>query len=143
MQVSTTARERRVIEDQQQLESVLIGRERERRDALVADDMDLLATLLTDDLVHVHTSGAVHGKTELLGHAGGFLRFLDVERGPLKIRRVGHDAAVMTGPMTNTVRRRDQDERVIVRAFVTQVWVRRDDSWQIASFHAVRLADQS
>ena len=92
-------------------------------------------------LVHVHTTGIVHGKQALLGHAGGFLQFLDIERGELLVRALGPDAAVMTGPMTNVVRRRGIDERVEVRAFVTQVWVQREPGWQIASFHAVRLPD--
>lgn len=128
---------------QQALESDLLAREAERRDALVSDDMARLADLLADDLVHVHTTGAVHGKAELLNHAGSFLRFLDVERGPLTIRRLGEDAAVMTGAMTNRVRRRDQSEEVEIRAFVTQVWVRRDGQWKIASFHSVRLPKQN
>ena len=47
----------------------------------------------------------------------------------------------MTGPMTNVVRRRGQDERVEVDAFVTQVWARHDGRWQIVSFHAVRVPE--
>ena len=125
-----------------ELEAPLLARERERRNALVADDMAAFADLLSEDLVHVHTTGIVHGKAELLGHAGSFLQFLDVERGPLLVRPLGPDAAVMTGTMTNTVRRRDrEDERVTVQAYVTQVWVREDGCWRLKSFHATRLAD--
>ena len=126
---------------EEDLIAALTVRERQRRDALVADDREGLAALLADDLVHVHTTGIVQDKQAMLGHAFGFLKFLEVERGPLLIRRLGPDAAVMTGPMTNIVRRRDQDGQVTVRAFVTQVWVRREQGWQIASFHAVRLPD--
>ena len=121
----------------------LTQRERARRDALVNDDMAALADLVSDDLVHVHTTEIVQGKAELLGHAGGFLRFLEVERGPLTIRRLSDEAAVMTGTMTNTVKRRDVDERVTVRAFVTQVWVRQDGTWRAASFHATRLPEET
>jgi ketosteroid isomerase-like protein len=119
----------------------LTQRERQRRDALVGDDMAALGELMMDDLVHVHTTGIVQGKAELLGHAGSFLQFIEVERGPLNIRQIGDDAAVMTGPMTNTVKRRDIDERITVRAYVTQVWVRHDSVWRVASFHATRLPD--
>lgn len=128
---------------QTQLETELLQRERDRRDALVNDDMDALAGLLSDDLVHVHTTGIVHGKQQLLNHAGRLLRFLEVERGPLTVRSLGPDAAVMTGAMTNTVRLREraEEERVEVSAFVTQVWVRQDATWRIASFHAVRAAE--
>lgn len=127
---------------QSQLENELLAAERERRGALVADDMDRFAALLADNLVHVHSTGIVHGKAELLTHAGGFLKFVDIKRGPLAIRSIGPAAAVMTGSMTNFVKRRDQQEIVTVDAYVTQVWVRNGDRWQICSFHATRQTER-
>jgi uncharacterized protein (TIGR02246 family) len=123
------------------LTAELTAREAQRREALIADDRDRLADLMSDDLVHVHTTGNVHDKAQLLDHTMGFLRFLDVQRGPLLIRALSPDAAVMTGPMTNVVQRRGVEERVEVQAFVTQVWTRNDGVWRIASFHAVRLPE--
>jgi len=123
---------------QEQLERELTAREAERRQALVDDDMPRLAELMRDDLVHIHTTGIVQGKAELLGHAGTFLQFLNVQRGPLTIRAVSPTVAVMTGTMTNTVKRRDHDERVVVESVVTQVWVREADAWRVASFQATR-----
>jgi uncharacterized protein (TIGR02246 family) len=128
-------------ESQERLEADLLERERQRRDALVANDMERFADLIEDDVVHVHTTGVVNDKAALLKHAGAFLEFLDIQRGPLTIRRLGPDAAIMTGSMTNFARRRGVDERVEVKAFVTQVWRRRDGIWRIASFHAVRAPD--
>lgn len=127
----------------EQLERALTVRERERRDALVGDDMAALADLMTDDLIHVHTTGNVQDKAELLSHAGSFLRFIEVERGQLHIRRIADDAAIMTGTMTNTLQRRGFDERITVRAFVTQVWVRQGETWRTASFHATRLPEET
>lgn len=124
-----------------ELFDALTRRERERRDALVSDDMAALGELMMDDLVHVHTTGIVQGKAELLGHAGSFLQFIEVERGPLNIRPLGENAAVMTGLMTNTVKRRNVDERITVRAYVTQVWVCDVGAWRVASFQATRLPD--
>jgi uncharacterized protein (TIGR02246 family) len=122
------------------VEQELLKAERSRRDALVADDMTAFALLIADDVTHVHTTGIVHGKAELLNHAGGFLRFIDIERRDLRVRVIDEDHAVMTGGMTNTVARRGHDERVEVSAFVTQVWERREGRWQIVNFHATRLA---
>jgi hypothetical protein len=122
------------------IEQELLQAERARRDALVADDMAAFALLIADDVTHVHTTGIVHAKAELLGHAGGFLRFIDIERCDLRVRVIDEDHAVMTGGMTNTVARRGHDERVEVNAFVTQVWERRDGRWQIVNFQATRLA---
>ena len=117
----------------------LIMREADRRRALVEEDWLLFDDLIADDIVHVHTTGIVQGKPELINHARSFLKFIEIERGDLLVRPLGPEAAVMTGEMTNIVRRRDLDEQVIVRAFVTQVWVRREGSWKLLSFHAVRL----
>jgi len=127
----------------EQLERALTVRERERRNALVGDDMAALADLMTDDLIHVHTTGNAQDKAELLSHAGSFLRFVEVERGPLQIRRIADDAAIMTGTMTNTLKRRGFDERITVRAFVTQVWVRQGETWRTASFQATRLPNET
>jgi uncharacterized protein (TIGR02246 family) len=122
------------------VEQELLEAERSRRDALVADDMTAFAFLIAEDVTHVHTTGIVHGKDELLRHAGGFLRFIDIERRDLRVRMIDEDHVVMTGGMTNIVARRGHDERVTVNAFVTQVWERRDGRWQIINFHATRLS---
>ncbi len=118
----------------------VLAAERARRDALVGDDMAAFALLIADDVTHVHTTGIVQDKAALLGHAGGFLRFINIERHDLKVRVIEEDHAVMTGGMTNTVARRGHDERVEVQAFVTQVWERRDGRWQIVNFQATRLS---
>lgn len=117
----------------------ILAAEDRRGAALVASDMAALAQLMEDDLVHVHTTGMVHTKAQLLHHAGEFLRFYAVQRGPLTIRAMGPDAAIMTGPMTNTVGKRGTDEKIEVHAFVTQVWVRREGQWRTRSFHATRM----
>lgn len=121
------------------VEGEVLAAERSRRDALVADDMDALSLLISDDVTHVHTTGIVQDKAALLNHAGGFLRFINIERHDLKVRAVDENLAIMTGGMTNTVARRGHDERVEVQAFVTQVWERREGRWQVINFHATRL----
>jgi hypothetical protein len=122
------------------VEQELLEAERSRRDALVADDMTAFTLLIADDVTHVHTTGIVQSKADLLGHVGGFLRFIDIERRDLRVRVIDEDHAVMTGGMTNIVARRGHDERVEVNAFVTQVWERRDGRWQIINFQATRLS---
>lgn len=118
----------------------ILAAEESRRAALVASDVEALAALMEDDLVHVHTTGIVQTKAQLLHHVSEFLRFYAVERGPLTIRPAGPDAAIMTGPMINSVGKRGTDERIEIHSFVTQVWVRREGKWRISSFQATRLA---
>jgi hypothetical protein len=122
------------------IEQQLYQAEWSRRDALVADDMEAFGLLIAENITHVHTTGIVHGKAELLAHAGGFLRFIDIVRHDLRVRMIDGDHAVMTGGMTNIVARRGHDEQVEVNAFVTQIWERRDDRWKVVNFHATRLS---
>lgn len=121
-------------------EAEILAQEARRCAALAADDMAALADLMADDLVHVHATGIVHDKAQLLEHAGSFLRFFEVRRGELNVRLLAEDVAVVSGPMTNVVGRRGDDEKIEVQAFVTQVWARRDGVWKTVSFHAVRQA---
>jgi uncharacterized protein (TIGR02246 family) len=121
------------------VEQEVLTAEQSRRDALVADDMTAFALLIADDVTHVHTTGIVQGKAELLNHAKAFLRFINIERHGLQVRVIDKNHAIMTGGMTNTVARRGYDERVQVQAFVTQVWERREGRWQIVNFQATRL----
>jgi hypothetical protein len=118
----------------------LLNRERDRQHALMTDDMERFAALLADALVHVHTTGIVHDKAQLIQHAGQFLRFHSVERGPLIVVLLAPGAAVMTGEMTNIVGRRGTEERVTVRSFVTQLWVQQD-AWRLLRFQATRLPE--
>lgn len=128
-------------EDFTAIEAALCAAESARRAALVDDDRTALSLLMADDLVHVHTTGIVHDKEQLLDHTGSFLRFHDVRRGALTVRIVGPNVAIMTGSMTNSVSRRGSDEVVEINAFVTQVWVDRGEGWRLLSFHAVRLPE--
>jgi len=121
-------------------DEILRELEKERARALIARDIPALEALFTDDLVHVHTTGAVHDRAALFRHATEVLRFVDIQRPDLKIRIWG-DCAVMTGPMINRVQPVGHDDVIEVKAFVTQTWVRQNEQWRQASFHAVRTAD--
>ncbi|MBW8302031.1 MAG: nuclear transport factor 2 family protein [Hydrogenophaga sp.] len=123
----------------EQAHAEVLAAEDRRRAALVASDMEALADLMEDDLIHVHTTGIVQTKAQLLHHAGEFLQFYAVERGPLTVREVGPDAVIVTGSMTNTVGKRGTEEKIEVHSFVTQVWVKRAGQWRTKSFQATRL----
>jgi ketosteroid isomerase-like protein len=110
-----------------------------RRTALVSDDAAQIESLFTDDLVYVHTSGLVHDKPQYLKYAADVVRYLDVARDQLQVRVYGDDLAVMTGLQVNTLRKRSEEASVRGEGFVTQVWVKNTQGWQISSFHGSRL----
>lgn len=120
---------------------ILTARERDRSNALVRADKEQLSALFADDLIHVHTTGIVHDKAQLIDYAISVVQFIEVERSDLLVRSLGSDAAVMTGRLTNRMKRRDQDQIVVANSFVTQIWVREREAWRLARFHGTRLPD--
>lgn len=123
----------------------LLATERRRCAAIMAADIGVLSGLLEGDLVHVHTTGLIDDRDSYLAGIRDRLEVRSVERGPLQVRRFG-DAAVMTGTLTNTVRRRaDGPDAVwtVLPSFATQVWVWAPGAgWRMASFHSSRLPGQ-
>lgn len=113
--------------------------EARRGAALVARDRAALDALFPDELVHIHSTGNVMNKDELMHYVMQVLQFLDVTRSELKVRVYGQ-VAVMTGKMNTRMKRVDKPEPVSAESWVTQVWVKRGSSWVQTNFHAVRAA---
>lgn len=117
----------------------LLALEQERRRALVEEDHARVAELFADDLVYVHTTGLVQGKSDYLDYAKSAVQYLAIERGELQVRFYGDGLAVMTGPQCNTLQKRGGDQPIRGEGFATQVWALGEQGWQISSFHATRL----
>jgi ketosteroid isomerase-like protein len=122
------------------VEQELLALEQRRGEALVRRDAAALEALFTDDLVHIHSTGNVMNKAELLHYVLRVLQFLSVTRSDLKVRQYG-DVAVMTGRMKNSMQRADKPEVIWADAWVTQVWARTPGGWRQSSFHACRAAE--
>ncbi len=115
----------------------LIDLEQRRNTALVANDMTLLGTMLTDDLTYVHASGKLDTKATLLASIGKDYSYLESERGELSVRVFG-DTAVMTGPAKFLLKVSSKPDPITVPCNVTQVWVRQGGSWRMAAYHGSR-----
>lgn len=113
--------------------------EQRRGAALVSRDQALLDSLFPDDLVHIHSTGNVMNKPELIQYVMKTLQFLDVQRSDLSVRLHGN-VAVMTGKMKTRMQRVDKPDPVEAESWVTQVWVKRAGKWVQTNFHAVRAA---
>jgi ketosteroid isomerase-like protein len=119
-------------------EAEIRGAEDARIASLLAGDCDKLASLLADDLVHVHANGLIDSKTSLLNSVSEKLDFLKIERPELQIRMFG-DTAIVTGPLNQTMRIRGNGAVVEMQAVATQVWVKKSGTWQQNSYHASRI----
>jgi ketosteroid isomerase-like protein len=115
----------------------LIALEHRRNAALVANDMALLGTMLTDDLTYVHASGKLDTKATLLASIGRDYSYLESERGELALRVFG-DTAVMTGPAKFLLKVSSKPDPITVPCNVTQVWVKQGGAWKLAAYHGSR-----
>ena len=120
---------------------LILAAELRRQQAVVAVDMPALDALFADDLVHVHSTGLVHNKKQLLEHMDRKRGFLGVERGPLQIRVEG-DTAVMTGSVVNRMRSKDGQGEMLLHGFVTQVLRRYPDGWKFTNFQFTITTEQ-
>jgi len=108
----------------------LLAFERRRQQAMIAADLPALESMLADDLVHVHSTGMVHGKSQLLEHLRQMGGFIAIERPEPQIRLEG-DIAILTGETCNTVRSLETGDVMVRNGFSTLVLRRTATGWQI------------
>lgn len=113
-------------------QQAILELEQRRQQALIAVDLDTLDTLFDDDLVHVHSTGLVHDKAQLLEHIAHKRGFAGIQRGALTLRG---DAglALLTGPIINRIRT-GSGEEALMHGFVTQVLRHTASGWKFISF---------
>lgn len=104
----------------------------ERYRAMREGDLELLATLLADDLAYTHSYGACDSKPEYLAAmASGRFRYLETRTDEVQVRFYG-PAAVMLGrarfrAMVDGVERR-LDNRFL------SVWTQANGRWRMAAW---------
>jgi ketosteroid isomerase-like protein len=108
--------------------------EAKRCAALVAGDREVLAELISDDLVHVHGTGALDGKAGYLQGIGGKYEFHEVTRGKLDIRDYG-DFAIVTGTLHQSYSEKITGQRFAIEGITTQTWICLDGSWRQNTCH--------
>jgi hypothetical protein len=120
-----------------QAERELPDLELRRISAINSNDPIALELLLTDDYVHVHASGAVQTRAELIYYTVSNPRTTE-PRAPAI--RVFDDVAVLTGELSMKWVR---DGKVIVNhLYVTQVACKIESTWKYVSFQATHLSHE-
>ncbi|EJN37983.1 hypothetical protein PMI38_02517 [Pseudomonas sp. GM84] len=109
--------------------------ERERCRALVARDLQALAGLMDDRLVHVHATGKVDDKAQYLEMVAQHIDFLRVERADMNVRVHG-DTAIASGHLEQAIVLRESGEKRLMKAYATQVWIRSEGAWRQCAFQA-------
>lgn len=116
--------------------------EAERIRALVEVDLDALADLYHEALVHIHAPGVRHTKAMLLEHTRTRQAYREIQRGELTITQLAEDVVAVTGSIRNRLGNPDGSERV-VDGIVTQVLHRDDDGrWRFVSFQLTPFGEK-
>lgn len=108
----------------------LLAFEQLRQQALTRPDLILLDTLLAEDLIHIHSTGMVHNKQQLLQHVERMGGFVAISRPPPAIHLLG-DMAMMTGPVRNRIRLLESGEEKERAGFSTLLLRQTPQGWQI------------
>lgn len=112
--------------------------ESERCRALVQRDLQALAALMDDALVHVHATGKVDDKEQYLEMVAKHIDFLSVERSDMRVRVFG-DTAIASGRLEQAIVLRESGEERLMKAYTTQVWLRGEGGWRQCAFQATNL----
>ena len=107
--------------------------------AQMKNDMEALTTLLADDLVYCHSSAKVDGKSEFIDSMrSGRTKYESIEPSDVKVRVYGN-TAIVNGMAKLTVATNGQPNTFSLR--YTDVWVMRDNKWQMVSWQSTRLPE--
>jgi ketosteroid isomerase-like protein len=119
----------------------ILACEQLRCKAVMDADIEILTTLVENDLVHVHVTARVNTQQEYLDGIRNRSEYKSVTRENMKIRSYG-DIAVATGILVNVHRLQNagEDWRT-TKAFVTQVWKRTPSGWKQVSFQATKVTE--
>ena len=105
----------------------------QRDQALQIGDTAAIDRLYTNDYVSTSAVGMVRTKAEVLDDfKSGALKVTSLSSDDVKVRVHG-DSAIVTG--TSTINGTDKGREMKGASRFTQVWVKRNGSWQLAAFH--------
>jgi uncharacterized protein (TIGR02246 family) len=110
-----------------------------RFQAQTKNDFEALGTLLGDDLVYTHSSATVDGKTSFIDTMrSGKTKYESIEPADVKVRVYGN-TAIINGTAKVSVTTNGQTNSFTLR--YTDVWVMRDNKWQMVSWQSTRLPE--
>lgn len=120
--------------------AALDAAEQRRVQCLRDEDFDRLATLLDEQLVHVHSTGIRQDKAAYLHYVRHTVRYLALAT-TVQAWQVQGDVAWGQLALEHRMQRRADGETVSSRNQVLQVWRRSATGWRLCAFQATRAAD--
>jgi ketosteroid isomerase-like protein len=117
----------------------LLELEKQRYQAMVNVDLELLDSMLDDDLIFTHASSKLDTKESFLESLkSGTLVYKAIDIGDVEIRM--HDfAGVVTGESHLDIHVRGEDRKLQLR--FTTVWLKKSDGWKVVAYQSTRAGD--
>ena len=108
-----------------------------RFEVMTTRDYKALETLLADDLVYTHSSASVDTKASYLESlTSGRVTYKTIAPRDVKVRIYG-TTAIVNGEAAMTV---DSNGQALVNTLrFTDVWVKRDNRWQMVAWQSTRM----
>jgi ketosteroid isomerase-like protein len=107
--------------------------------AQTTNDFETLNALMADDLVYVHSSAAVDTKAAYIETLrSGKTKYHTIEPSDMKVRVYG-TTAIVTGLAKLSLTSNGKPAAFSLR--FTDVWVQRDNKWQMVSWQSTRLPE--
>lgn len=120
-------------------EKAVADAERQRFAAQVSKDYTALDKLLADDLFYTHSSGNTDGKASYIQSIrDGKSKYDAIESQEMKVRVYGN-AAIINGVCL--IKAMNNGETINTRLRYTDVYVKKGNQWQLATWQSVKLAN--
>ena len=107
------------------------------RNALLSKDSAALSSLLSDDVTYGHSSGTIQTKQELIHDiASGAQDYKSIEPSNVNIRVYENTGVVNMQSHVNVIA---NGKALDVNMYVTLVWIKKNNNWQLVARQAVKL----
>jgi hypothetical protein len=117
----------------------IIALDKQRMDAMVAQDVATMEKLIADDLVYTHSSARIDTKQSLIGNMkSGSTVYTQMEPSDVAAQDLG-DAVVLTGTAKVTVQGARGEMKFGIR-FI-DVYANRGGQWQMVAWQSTRTPD--
>jgi hypothetical protein len=117
----------------------VIALDKQRMDAMVAQDVATMEKLIADDLVYTHSSARIDTKQSLIGNMkSGSTVYTQMEPSDVEAKDLG-DAVVLTGTAKVTVQGARGEMKFGIR-FI-DVYANRGGQWQMVAWQSTRTPD--
>lgn len=114
----------------------------ERARRLAAGDLAGLADLLDDELIYVHSTGLVQGKTELIGFFTQTLHVLDIDTRIVCFAQCSDMLCVGLFQRMHAQLQMEPPRELSTCSYVSETWCRCGDDWRLRHFQSTAVSKE-